>query len=357
MKVLYKNVKTGIMDNKILGLLGKRVDVDLKWFSGDDWKTTPFKDIEIIPWQMQCSKELMGKSRKVMRAPVNFMSLFIKSLQNYIAKIWEKEKFNVVFATSGYDSRLLLWILKSLNLLNNIHVVCYREHKGFCRVADYLKIDTITLLSDNDGYNPTYKNVLNFKKIWKYVGISNYPFNPWMTILEKLKKCISLDLEETRIFITQYHNEWYLRYNSVPMGGNLLERMKEYYYSIYARYATMIDYELIFPIWNDETVDLFLTSVVSFKSRKISQEILACVDKKLAQFPNEGAFQINKEIIDVDCKKMYNAYKKSYYYKLNSIKEEKVCKSIIIDKWWQHYTGAAFLENLVNKEYNVEIVL
>jgi hypothetical protein len=178
-----------------------------------------------------------------------------------------------------------------------------------------------------------------------------------MTILEKLKKCISLDLEETRIFITQYHNEWYLRYNSVPMGGNLLERMKEYYYSIYARYATMIDYELIFPIWNDETVDLFLTSVVSFKSRKISQEILACVDKKLAQFPNEGAFQINKEIIDVDCKKMYNAYKKSYYYKLNSIKEEKVCKSIIIDKWWQHYTGAAFLENLVNKEYNVEIVL
>jgi hypothetical protein len=360
MKVIYKNIKTGQTSNQLLDVLEENVFVNFAWFDGADWKSTPFRDVVVVPWEDIIpaeSKSIMKVLRNIKMTRTKFIQLFIKSLRVYMAECLKKyaDKKKILFVSSGYDSRLVAWLIKDLGYQDQVKFICYgREWKGFKRVANYLKLEDCVLVKDPYKYEPTYEQVLDFKTIWEKTGISDYPYNPWWTILDRIKPGQVGRVQDTVIFISQYNNGWYLFYNSTPIKKNLFNKlMNIYYYSAYARYAGVLDYPLIFPIFNSKTAMLLSSAKVEFKSKQFSTQVLEQIDPKLAAFPNCGAYQTERNILKVDKAKMVRDFKKSEYYKMHKIDLNKVHGEVVVNNWWRHYTGASFIQNLIACGYNV----
>jgi hypothetical protein len=360
MKKLFVNTETGKKAHRIIDIIDKSVVVDPTKLTTPT-ATTPFLDVDIVPWREAYPKIASIPRIKVKEtAKKTFINNFINSYITRVKQILSEIKGRIfVPLSSGYDSRLLAWIIATQSDDHDITFFCYgKEIEGASTVAKYLGIPLLHIKpSDNQYADIEY---FGFENIHSKIGISNYPYSLWLKFRNDLVKAGQHITDDSILMITQYHNEWFNHYaaRSATNTQHLLLKqvMATWYYSQYTSYASMAGLNLVFPIWNEGTIKVLTGQRTQMDGMTMGREIITQADPILGSFPNLAHDQIEREIPKDVFETMIQKYEKSEYAKKYTYGMEQKTNIIISSKWWLHYTTASMTQYLLEKGTDVKFI-
>lgn len=359
-----KRLYTGIcQSNRIEDVISDRLDIKLPIVSKAKHDYVNVFDNIYIPLDMPCDLTVIDFNvldsipQKSVTIPLDkFIEQFTSSLRNYIRKNYDYSKQNVLFFSSGYDSRLLGKIMyDELKSFDNLTIIIRSpEHTNALPILDYIGFPRSIVKIYNENTKAGYGDIESFN--WKTLGldvsgICEFPVNIFLNPLRHFE--INKDAE---IWFGLYFNELF---NGFIKNKNVFKDWYScYYYGRIAKFLSRIPNKIHTPILNYETIETILISKLDFDWTKykmhsdIRKDIIKIYDPELLEFENQpetftrGLRFVNKESFD---ELKYN-YSKSIIGKKFPIKPESNYESRFLRDWWTHCTLASFVDNL-----NVEI--
>jgi hypothetical protein len=149
----------------------------------DDY-ITPFIEVgNMVPDLSKINPKLLRQQRIDELNPITVIDLFY----HRIYEAWDTNKLNLVFCSSGLDSRLYSLLIKRVHLERGgrVHFVCmWPEEEYFKQLMSYIGFDSFsyTTLGYEDVYN------FDFRNTWRQTGTVNHiPHNRIPTAIQSLK--------------------------------------------------------------------------------------------------------------------------------------------------------------------------
>lgn len=285
-------------------------------FSGN--YKTPFNEISVLPFQdvfdnekFESLHDLKFKSKKISQQI--FSKKFILLFKKTILETMDKDHLNIVFHSSGYDSRFLSSIILELRFdlnlnSNNILFVCHgSESEDFKTIMKYYDIPDKCHLSIFDPIH----NLINLSTMTEDLnGVADFPFNKPKAIEKLLYEGHSdfkkfADKKKVTYWSAGYFNEiidygFWDKFIANPIY-NFFEK---YYFSRYSQFSGAMKYgDILYPILSKDILELVLTSDLKL-NKQVRLDIIEMQDPelfKLKRTEDEIANrdkQIPKQFID-----------------------------------------------------------
>jgi len=370
-KKLFENKQTGDRSSRIYDVLSENLTIDknhvAKYYYNDH--KTLFDEINIIPYydvlDMDIINKLSALKFKSKKISVRYFQIsIIRILSDFIEKYWDNKKNNIVFHSSGYDSRLLSGIIRRIynrrgdDWLGNILFICLTpEHEKFLKIMRY------------EGWYPNQFCIcpieeglrLDFDNAWKELnGTSSYPVNGvyhGVKYAKMIGRILSGD-DKIRIMSMSFLNELFLLLREIT-DKNLETKnvvhafFSKYYYSMYSDFQSVHNCEVVTPILNFDILKLFLESdvEVAVDMRKNIVKMMDMDLYNLERYPDMVMF-VNSDVFT----KSIRNYTNSWYGK--NIKPEAAdiaFRKIAHGEWWSAWSAASFTEHLIKNGYKISI--
>jgi len=285
------------------------------------------------------------KGKKPLR-PKRLLSI----LHEVVFDLWSqtKDNFNVIFHSSGWDSRLLSSIIRKAYLEDPKEVIfiCWEPEgalfKDIIRYEGWDE-DQFFIL---DRYNYKEFNMFDFKDAWRMVnGVSHYPINEEIFSIEYLQRQGRIPEDNYVVWPIGWGGN-----ETLISKVNLESFIRRWYYAYPARlrpyldqYVPYLDLRVIKEIFEHHPVE----NNVAYR-----QGICKTFDSKLCRFsrgdhPKET---IPKWVLS----KCVSDYKESFYYRHIDQSFTSTPYVLARTSWWPKWTLASFIDHL--REKGVEII-
>ena len=355
MKQVYKNNETGKQSTSLFEIL--RADEPYDLSSG----LLDFPAIEPLAWSSVAPEWCHSLATSKVKQNITrseFIHRFIETYKAAVFEHWDPEKQNVVFHSSGWDSRLLSWCLMKLRdkggegAVGNVHFICYGpECEAFVKImkSEGWPLSRYICLHEQ-GPGPLEEELV-LEDAWrKLCWPADYPLSLWSVILEELHRSGRLSLrKEAVLWVGQYHNE-FLR-ESLLQKNPLVYMLGKYYGSIYTAQASAVPYEMRFPLWNEKTVELLQTAVVNYYRGSIRQQIAE-------RCGIIGAIQpviispITRSLTLKLRARLVKDYMKTEYAKQTGVHFDAmdIPSKLRIDPFWLHWNNASYVKQQLERD-------
>lgn len=364
----YRCAATGRISEDYAGVLPKELTMDPTYTCIPFYKhhRTLFKEITIVPWKEFITPEMKKLfAVKIGHHPETKEQLFArmrKRLEQIILENWKHHSVHIHLHSSGRDSRLLSFLIKSLSrkygnrwlgkmvfLCGNNECPCMREimkYEGWKENRDFFII--------NAKRNPLeyYKDYfLDFKNAWKWInGVQAKPQNLLWYLPEVAQKQGILP-EHYQTWSTLWGNE--VLDACSGSGGRELERSFQKLYLSHMCSRPKPGDQIIEPF-----TDILLAQAVIHSKirlgRNLRLQFLGFVDKRLAEFKRADMHGDLRTIADSTLKQMLQKYRESWYgRKVRTI--NGLPKTTQFHPHWSYWTAASLCEYLLEHDYKIKI--
>lgn len=334
---------------------------------------TAFNEIDVLHFNQAYPEEIYEFGTKpIERAQVSrkeFATIMFDQIKRVIQQTWDSNKFHVIPCSSGYDSRLILYILKSLNLLKNY--IVFESHGEY---ANALKIFRIL---DEKNFIFTYtprvaENAhgycFGFKSAWKGAnGYTGYPLNSWYWPVKWLQvyglapsdsgiQCYTgYGANETNTVM--FHRQKCANKNGFAWGNRMGMYFAWHYLHQLSGFA--LKGEWVHPFYNLEFLEKFVKysyghiehlrpgfSMSSIILEEIYPELASIHKMVTKEVKALGYFNVSRETLD----RAVSDYKKSWYgkkYPISATSAIKYCN------WWGSWQLASLCSHLLERGHEI----
>jgi len=329
---------------------------------------TIFKEISIVPYEIEYAEEHTEARLipNVYDKPVEDREYldtkkFVAGFEKAVIKGWDANKFHIVFHSSGYDSKLLGYVIKKLYKETNPRIlfICYgpeAENVSFRKIMEY------------EGWEPfqyaimpfDYEDFYNFETIWRHVncGMMPRPFNPFQQIVEILRKSFYIPQDPDDLII-------WTGYGGNPVWKDIRRResldghCKRWQYSKWMTMFGYVDGKYIRDPFSDLEAGKIAYQYTEDKGDKTSritrERIIKELDTELHAIPKGEAetHKFSKETYY----KMIIDFKNSYYYQnirqpiIYEYSSHVNVKSV--EFFWYEWTLASLIEELLRRNVHI----
>lgn len=282
----------------------------------------------------------------------HFSELFYDSLKAEIKKTYNPRKKNVLFFSSGYDSRFIGKIISDIhngkNFDNLTIIIRSPEEEYAIDILKYLKFpeSCINIYYANDTESFNWKNLgLDVS------GVCEFPANIFLNPLRAFG--IS---DKAEIYSGLFFNE---SFNSFLFNRlSFSDWYKCYYHSRIVKYISRIKNNFHIPLLNYDTLKLMINcNITDFKTYTLISDcrvdMLQHLDKGLSLFPRQDELftrQI-RSVNEEQFSSLVSEYNNSFIGKLYPVTPEINYESRFSRNWWTHCTLASFIGNI-----NTEVI-
>ena len=371
MRTWYRNKKTREVSLKIKDLINRDDIVSLNYDYIDNYlenfkqgiktRDTLFKEIEVVDFS-KIFKNLDNMYEWEFRykqiSQDEFILKFIETYTDYIKNNWRNDCFNIIFHSSGYDSRILGGILNEIYHQqgqewfgrNYLFICLSPEGRYFKEILEYYNDDW-----KNKYYifDRNYESNINIKDAWeKLNGICSYPANCLHNAIKQIKEIYHITTE-VEIWTAGFFNEifdrgLFRRYNSNPIG----DWIEKYYLSYYSQFCSAFDCNRIhFPLLNQDTLRLITESDINL-NKELRLDVLRAIDfnlYKLNRMKKEDVDKI-RVLNDNFWINLYNNYIKTDFYqqviKGSNYENIEISDMLIKSKFWILWSVASWVNYL-----------
>jgi len=310
---------------------------------------TPFTEVDILDWRqvfdIESINSFINSSNRT--APLK-LNKVLDTMYEYIYNTWDISKFNVMFHSSGYDSRILSHMIKRVydERGGNILFVCFPNEENL--MADIMRYEgwddsQFTFYTD---YLSEDTEAFDFKYLFEqFNSPSAFPFSRPYSCIKYLKKTEVIPKENLCLWGGAFFNETF------KAKGTLPTFIKTYYYHRYSKSG--FEDTPQHPIVNFDTLKVIYEARPSSSPDSTRLALVKLLDKNLASLAR-GSWLTPKTILNPKIyNKLVNDYKNSFYYK--NIDQEFDPAPCVADnkEWWYKCSLASYIDYYI--ENDVEI--
>ncbi len=380
----FKNRSTGKISNQFMDVCldSKELTLDTDFLSqhSNDFKT-PFFEIENVPYEKcfsQAYKDLLTlpNENKAEVALKHSIDVQYTLLKDYIYSKWDNSKFNIIFHSSGYDSRILSLIIRELyeehgkEWLGKMVFLCHDPEGGIFNhimVNEGWGYSNSIVNYDHECLGWRNREVFDFNKMWKFLnGPSDFPASPDAVFFDRLYKgnWFNTDKKDCRFWFGSFGNEVF---NFFVLQNKVFKDFCDtFYYSRYARFVSYFDVKnIINPFLDPKRVEYLLsikllnapTDQNIFKQLIIDKSRLGSVLDSVPVFPPE-------KLKDSWCcpemlfNKLVKDYEKSFFYKKvgdSGYRDRFFGLSKEQNEWWSDCTLASLCDELIRRGVKIKL--
>jgi hypothetical protein len=311
---------------------------------------TPFNEISIVKHNNVFDLPKLNESISHRNSTELNLNRIVDELRKFIHSTWDNTKFNLVFHSSGYDSRVISYLIKEIydQKPGNILFACLEyEANTFREILKYEGWDDNIMYS----YDEWSENNFVFKDLWKQTNVSaDYPLNVLYCFTEHLKRVGKIPTDNLVIWGGSFFNEVFL-------SSNIGLFLSKWYYSRYPKFFSAINHPYIHPILGINVLNEIFGSIINQKEKTeiIRRRLCAAVDSKLESFPRSPNITNSISVPVKYFKPLVQDFERSFYF--NNINKSvkpspKLTKNA---KWWTQVTLASYIEELVKRGVNINV--
>jgi hypothetical protein len=264
---------------------------------------------------------------------------------------WDASKFNLVFHSSGYDSRVISWMVRKIHNEKggNVLFVCFPPELELMRDIMYYEGWDSSQIAFYDDYLTENTDTFNFSTLHEqFNGISMYPLNRPYCCVEYLKKAGIIPHDNLLIWGGGFFNE------IAKAKSTVNDFISRYYYHQYSKNITVIK-NYIMPVTNFKTMKVFFESMPVTDANSLRLDLVRLLDKGLSELPRGTWYSPNTRIHVKVYNKLVQDYKNSFYYK-NTKGVFEPSPFVANNKdWWYKCCLASFIDRCIRN--GVEVVL
>ena len=311
---------------------------------------TAFKEIKMKDWReifdIKKIKSFVNSDNRT-RKPVLNLREVIDSLYEYIYGIWDISKFNLMFHSSGYDSRILSHLIKRVydEKGGTILFVCFHgEEEQMANIMRYEGWDDSQVIFYDD-YLSEDTEAFDFRYLFEHRNCpSTYTFVRPYSCVKYFKKMQIVPEENLRIWGGAFFNEAFKFQTSLP------DFIEWYYYHLYSKGGLELPE---FPITNFKTLKLIFEAR-PFPNDSIRLEILKILDNTLANLPRGSYLSPKTTMHPKVYDKLIRDYQSSFYY--NKIDREFDPDPCIANKrkWWFKCSLASYIDHYIRNGVEIK---
>lgn len=389
LSVKYINTKTGDISSKVYDIIksNKSVSINTKspfQFSskkiiGRDGNTNFFKEIKLLEYPKYVDKDFWGSHTNSKPEKIKYEK-FIEKIMNIfersILDSWNPKKFNVIFHTSGLDSRILSGTLRKIykengdKWLGDFLFVCWGPESYTSRkIIDYegWNGESHFLSIDADPSENYHKNI-NFDTAYESVnGICNLPISKTKYIQDVAKNYVlknykNFSKNDLVFWSAGFFNETFEVSASVSKksGKKIIDVFWELIYgSVYSQMIGALSHPIVYPLLSDEMFDFVARYFAQNSESTARQDMIRSLDHNLLDgFKRVKSSKLSKSnqlSADV-AQRIYKDYKKSWYgskLKPNAIihPPSRINKNNDV---WYNWTAASLVQYLINNNCKIK---
>jgi len=336
----------------------KNLPIDItKQFMGYSCETI-FKEVSINKYSPTQETEIFLNTPI---QPINDLSELYEEIKKAVYNTWDCTKVHILGHSSGYDSRLLSYIIKELTIehgqdwMGKVYCVeVLGEESNFKRIMQTVGLDGIIY---NEGIPAQAKHSYSFKfdTFWqKFNGIVSYPVNVFYDAYRYLSE---------QGMISKNNIQYYTGYGATESMDNALAQWGfAYYYKflhhLQVQYFRQWGGEWTYPYWQ-WNVQKAIRGCIKWKDSK----------ERLAKLLADQIIPWNKTIPRIDVKELKQAqymtiddttlkqierdYNRSWYGGNVPI---KLTNNIGYNLWSFHYCVASLCEHLLEQGYKIKFI-
>lgn len=316
---------------------------------------TPFEEIRMMPHGVVYGdRPPFVPDKSVTRTD------YVEAFERAVSRAWDTDKFNLIFHSSGFDSRLIGYFARReyKRRGGRVLMVCIGDEcKSFIDMMEYegWYEDQYAVISHDDIYR------FDFDNVWRHVNGGGWRFcaSMYHSAFDYLMDngCLPSSPDDISVWTGLGNNE------SVSWSGDLYGNRERMYYGWQMRmWGNIGGVDTVQPCM-DEGVG---RALFSFPDRndnrgKFRRKMVETADAKLAAFPR---LLTTKPAVGLaDLKRMVDDFKSSYYYnEIDRCRYPNFIDGMMIyngryrgyHMFCQKWTVASLVENLIRKGVNVK---
>lgn len=363
---VFECLSTREKSRNLLDILPQIVTLDPNYAGLRGTEFTLFREIRLVPFEELITEEM----RKLFTTRIDTTKMrksqFFVSLQQKYEEIieanWKPELNHIHLHSSGLDSRIISWTIRSLfrkhgsDWLGRTVFVCSKqEGPSFKKIMEYegWKRNQYLVvgegLRDEDVWTPIF---LDFKNAWRRAyDTFTHALNIHIYLPEMAHQKLGFPLNNIQLWdgdggglVSQISGlamkKWFKLHYPFPCGGVPKE------------------WQLIRPHLDFGSLKFILQSSVSL-GKQLRPELLTAMNKGLAQFPNlnKQGHEIPK-IADWVLKKALEDYRKSWYgqtVRPNAIWPLRMKKHLGWQPMLSYWTIASLCDYLLTSGYEITV--
>lgn len=351
MKTIY--TREGRQSKKYTDLLYPPVTLDVNFVKGRyrDDDRTPFKEVSVVPFDHKPFKALRKVKRTLNESKHGLFSRVKDVLKRTIIEHWRTDYSHVILHSSGYDSRVLSWLIREIYLdrgdewLGNTVFVCSKWESGpFIEIMKHEGWDTRhyhVARSHRRDWEYYERELTDFANAWKWSdGASSIPVNLfWYLTIAAIEK--GLVARPVQVFTGHNGNIMFMSHGPSDIESFMLES----YSSIFGE-RPMFGDSIIHPYSTFELAKVLCES--SERTGDLTRpEFVKWLDSGLYEFSNlhtDG--DRHRRISDTIMDKVVSDYNASWYGKHIQPHPRPRYKTTEFQPFWYHWTMASLCEHL-----------
>ena len=312
-----------------------------------------FEGITLVPYDEALGLSGINELKDIMRdRPEGKFDEYkwLSAIENSIESKWDQTKFNLVFHSSGYDSRVISHFLTKVYRQSpgDILFVCIEpESPQFKEIMQYQGWDE-SQWTIYDRYTNPFNLMSDFRTAYEGLdGLTTFPVNMSTACIKYLQaegKCPE-DLSNVNLWTGIHTNELFKSNQSLDKAIHRL------YWSKLAPLWGMPCPNIITPVTAiDSLKAIFSTSRAEYFI--LRDRMVRMLDPKLAEIDRIGSCS-SYTISSIGAERIIRDFKNSYYYRCMEFlpMPEFRKRRYFVDnhKFWKVWAFASLVEHLVSK--------
>lgn len=385
-RTYYRAKENGKTSMDYTSLLPKKLTLDPSYISRqfslrniDDWvdrhfrtgykdHTTLFKEVSIVPAEEIITEEMHSVfNEKIGTVKINrehFLKCLQLELEQVVEHNWKPNIAHAIFHSSGLDSRMLSWTIRSLykkygdDWLGKVLFMCTKfEAPEFKKIMQFegWEPSQYFILDENVPDEEYFaENILDFKNAWReHNGVSDVPKDVCYYLPKKAQDKGLLP-EHIQLWTGYGGNNLVSRANNTGGGKAVEEEFRDAYLSYIGSRPWKGD-EVIMPFLDTDYLKLLINSSVRL-GHSIRPELIKSMSKPLSKFVNlNNKHLVKKPVSERLMAQVLKDYKNSWYGKEIHPETKPKYKTTDYQPFWGHWTAASLCEYLLENDYAINI--
>jgi len=328
---------------------------------------TLFKEVTIVPPERVMTLEMrkLFKTRfgySKVKSDAHYFAILYRYFSQAVARSWKPKMFHVILHSSGFDSRMLSWTIKTLSRrrgwLGKVIFLCTKwEGALFKQIMRYERWHPSQYLvvgenrQKNEYYAPIY---LDFESIWQHTnGAASKLNNIGWYLIDQAQKDGLIPENGVQLFTGEWGNSVFDA-ASGPRANRVLATKWRWRYMSYPCSISYKCDELVQPFTDIGLVRRILVSEPRF-GRLLRPKLLSWVNPGLSKIK---CFRTDERFFPSGTPPILSRLLKGYndsWYARNVRKLTRLPAQNQHSAAWSYVSSASFCEYLLSQGYEIRI--
>lgn len=365
---IYRNKSTGATSHRMSDVLPRDLTLS-RTFTTDvfgTWRGVPFAEVEIVPAQGVDDAFCNWYTAHQRPASERTLTHIADAINEHLHMHYDWNKFHIVFASSGYDSRIISAALRRL------YNETGRQPNDILFVSNIWEADSFLATGKAIGWpaanyavcNPHLDEehyfttpILDFANLWHRVNAPcPFPINLWYYLVEwaQDKGLCPADDSQLQGIGGYWANETFDCFQSSAGCSEWIKRHSTwYYYNVMASLPFKCS-EMLFPIANAEVMLHLPVDSIHGNGDEVRRVLSTVMAPGTIDIPKLSCDDRRHHISPDITGPMVNFYDASWW-NAHIKPRTLVSSNTEFSHWWSAYTMASLCEHLVQAGHNIRV--